>query len=56
MATIGCGIICKDKNHTDKCSKNITKATQKQNEEATDKYFFQNTVNTKMLTKYTYII
>jgi hypothetical protein len=44
MATKGCGISHKDKNHTDKCSNNKTKTTQKQNEETKDKYFFQNTV------------
>jgi hypothetical protein len=43
MATIGCGISHKDTKHTDKCSNNKTKTTQKQNDEATD-IPFQNTI------------
>jgi hypothetical protein len=39
MATIGCGISCKDKKHIDKCRNNRTKTTQKQCDENTDKYF-----------------
>jgi hypothetical protein len=44
MATIECGISHRDTKHTDKCSNNKTKTTQKHNDETTDKYFFQNTV------------
>jgi hypothetical protein len=44
MATTGCGIIHEDTKHTDKCSNNKTKTTQKQYDKTTDKYFFQNTV------------
>jgi hypothetical protein len=40
MATIGCGISHKDTKHSDKCSNNKTKTTQKQNK-ITDKYFFK---------------
>jgi hypothetical protein len=41
MPTNGCGISHKDIKHTDKCSNNKTKTTQKQNDETTDKYFFK---------------
>jgi hypothetical protein len=41
MTAIGCGIYHEDTKHTDKCSNNKTKATQKQNDETTDKYFFK---------------
>jgi hypothetical protein len=41
MAAIGCGISHKGIKHTDKCSNNITKTTQKQNDKTTDKYFFK---------------
>jgi hypothetical protein len=44
MNTIRCGINHKDTKYTNKCSNNETKTTQKQNDETTDKYFFQNTV------------
>jgi hypothetical protein len=40
MATTGCGISHKDTIHTDKCSNNKRKTTQKQHNETTDKYFF----------------
>jgi hypothetical protein len=43
IVTIGCEISYKDTKHTDKCSNNKTKTTQKQNE-TVDKYFFQNLV------------
>jgi hypothetical protein len=42
MATIGCGISHKNTKHTDKCRTNKTKTTQKQYDETTGKYFFQN--------------
>jgi hypothetical protein len=38
MAIIGCGISHKDTKHTNKCSNNKTKTTQKQNDETEDKY------------------
>jgi hypothetical protein len=41
MTTVGCGISHKDTKHTDKCSSNKTKTTQKQNDETTDKYFLE---------------
>jgi hypothetical protein len=41
MVRRGYGISHKDTKHTDKCSNNKTKTTQKQNDEATDKYFFE---------------
>jgi hypothetical protein len=44
MATIGCEISHKDTEHTDTCSSNKTKTAQKENDETTGKYFFQNTV------------
>jgi hypothetical protein len=37
----GCGIRHKDTKHTDKCSNNKTKTTQKQYGETTDKYFLK---------------
>jgi Zn-finger nucleic acid-binding protein len=37
----GCGISHKDAKHTDKCSKNRTKTTQKQYDETTGKDFFK---------------
>jgi hypothetical protein len=39
MATIGCGIAHKYTKHTDKCSNNYVKRTQKESEETRDKYF-----------------
>jgi hypothetical protein len=39
MATIGCGISHKNTKHTDKCSNNKTKTTQKPNDGTIDKYF-----------------
>jgi hypothetical protein len=42
MATVRCGISHKDTKHTDKCSNNKTKTTQKQTAQTTDIYFFQN--------------
>jgi hypothetical protein len=44
MATIGCEISYEDTKHKDKCSNIRTKTTQKQTDEATEKYFLQNTV------------
>jgi hypothetical protein len=41
MARIGGGVSHKDRKHTDKCSNDRTKTTQKQNDETTDKYFFK---------------
>jgi hypothetical protein len=41
IAAIGCGIIHKYTKHTDKCSNNKTKTTQKQYDETTDTYFFK---------------
>jgi hypothetical protein len=41
MAAIGCGTSHKDTKHTDSRSNKRTKATQKQNDETTDKYFFK---------------
>jgi hypothetical protein len=41
MATTGCGISHKNTKHTDKCSNNKTKTTQKQNDEITEKYFYK---------------
>jgi hypothetical protein len=41
MATIICGISHKCTKHTDKCSSNKRKTTQKQNDKTTDKYFFK---------------
>jgi hypothetical protein len=44
VATRRCGISHKDIKRTNKCSNNKTKTTQKQYDETTGKYFFQNTV------------
>jgi hypothetical protein len=44
MAMMRCGISQKDIKLTDKCSTNKTKTAQKQNDETTEKCFFQNTV------------
>jgi hypothetical protein len=41
MARVGCGKSHKDTKHINKCSKNETKATQKQNDETRDKYVFK---------------
>jgi hypothetical protein len=41
MVTVGCGITHKDTKHTDKCSNNRTKTTQKQYDETIDKYFYK---------------
>jgi hypothetical protein len=41
IAPTGCGISHKDTKHTDKCSNNKTQATQKQNNDTTDKHFFK---------------
>jgi hypothetical protein len=59
MATTGCGISRKDTKHTDKCSNNKTRRTQNENDEITDKYFFQNTLKItqkKFDIKYSHII
>jgi len=41
IATVGRGINRKDTKHTDKCSNNKTKTTQKPNDETIDIYFFK---------------
>jgi hypothetical protein len=58
MATVRYGISHKDTKHADKCSNNKTETTQKQNDETTDEYFFQNIVKItqKSDTKYTHIM
>jgi hypothetical protein len=58
MATAGCRISHKGAKHTDKCSNNKTKTTQKQNAKpqtnAFSKYYEDNTK--KLDIKYTHII
>jgi hypothetical protein len=41
MGKIGYGLSHKDTKHTDKCSNNTTKTTQKQTDKTTGKYFFK---------------
>jgi len=51
MVNIGCGISRKATKLADKCNTNKTKATQEQDDETTDKYFFKILRrNTKCLT------
>jgi hypothetical protein len=57
MATIGCGISCKDTKHTDKCSNNKTKTIQKMVKPQTNTFLKYCEDNTKKFDiKYTHII